>query len=279
MERNISTTSAQPFYMIAHRVLTVQGVNDALSHGANALEIDMTAWSDGWYADHDGGPASWGDTAEAMFTRIRQQHDAGKTILFVWLDIKKDPDHWDPQSAESRHSSIDGLRDLARKHLASVGIRILYGFYDATSKAYVRIRDNLINEEAINLNGRVEDVAPAFAKGPEARSKKVMSYGYYNLPFQFGNGHENRYYTCTELRMAAQSNEYGKVFGWTSAAGQGYYVDKLLGEAGIDGLIYGFKMTYYYDHENTRAAAGDIISWVRNHPEKRFIAGKGDFPW
>ncbi|KAK4139208.1 phospholipase D [Dichotomopilus funicola] len=204
MERNISAASAQPFYMIAHRVLTVQGVNDALSHGANALEIDMTAWSDGW---------------------------------------------------------------------------ILYGFYDATSKAYVRIRGNLINEEAINLNGRVEDVAPAFAKGPEARFKKVMSYGYYNLPFQFGNGHEKRYYTCTELRMAARSHEYGKVFGWTTAAGQAYYVDKLLGEAGVDGLIYGFKMTYYYDHENTRAAAGDIISWVRNHPEKRFMAGKGDFPW
>lgn len=273
---NVSAASIQPFYMIGHRVLTVQGVNDALSHGANAVEIDMTAWSKGWWADHDGLAASAGDTAEAMFVRIRQRHDAGETILFVWLDIKN-PDYCDPQSARWRHCSIDALRDLARKHLTPVGIRVLYGFYSAKGKAYFRVRDNLIAEEAINLNGRVEDVGPAFEKGPEPRSKRVMSYGYYNLPAGFGNCYENRYKTCTELRMGAQSHKYGKVFGWTSATGQRYYVDKLIGEAEIDGLIYGFKATYYYDHQDTRSAAADIKASVLSHG--RYLAGKGDFPW
>lgn len=273
-----STTAAQPFYKIAHRVLVKQGVLDALKHGANAVEIDMTAWKKGWWADHDGTSSSAGDTAEAMISTIADQRRAGKTITFVWLDLKN-PDHCDPDDSKWRHCSIDALRDLARKYLDPAGVRTLYGFYAAEGKAYYSVRDNLSAAEGIDLNGQENEVRSPFEQGPSDRAKKVMSYGYYNLPFEFGNCRESRYFTCTELRMGVKSQKYGKVFGWTSAHGQTYYVDKLLGEAGIDGLIYGFKATHYYDHDHTRTAAAEITNWVENHPNRRFLATNDHPPW
>ncbi|KAB8230427.1 uncharacterized protein BDW43DRAFT_321540 [Aspergillus alliaceus] len=268
----------KPIYAIAHRVLTVKGVSHAISHGANAIEIDMVAWRKGWWADHDGTPTSYGDTAKEMFMEIGRQRDARKTINFVWLDIKN-PDYCPPND-KWRHCSVELLRDLVRQILEPKGVRVLYGFYSANSRAYDLISQSLNTNEAINLNGRVRKVLDEFEKhGPPQVAKRVMSYGYFNLPFQFGNCQEDRYYTCTELRQLTQSKGSGAVFGWTSAMGEDQYVDKLLGTAGVDGLIYGFKMTHYYDHSRTRAAAQDLIRWVRDHPDTHRMGTQDDNPW
>lgn len=277
-EANI--TSARPFYNIAHRVLTEKGVHHALSNGANAVEIDMYAWKKGWWADHDGTPTSAGDTARAMFETIATERKAGKPIIFVWLDIKN-ADWCSPNDPKWRHCSIAGLRDLAREVLQPHGVRVLYGFYRSSGLAYSLIRDNLNDNEAINLNGKASDVATAFKNaGPAQLSKRVMSYGYFNLPFEFGDCKEKGYYTCTELRQAVETGAFGKVFGWTSSSHQAEYVDKLLGVAGIDGLIHGLKATNYgADQGTTRAAAQDIINWVKSHSDRRYIATVNDVPW
>lgn len=273
--------NARPFYAIAHRVLTVGGAGAAVQHGANAMEIDMTAWKKGWWADHDGTITSYGDTAEDMFRTIADLRREGKTINFVWLDIKN-PDYCDPDSSTWRLCSIDELRDLARLYLEPVGVRVLYGFYGSTVKgrAYRRIFQGLNSNEALNINGEASEVTEAFQRnGEPEKGRRVMSYGYFNLPFQFGNCGEKRYYTCTELRQGAEGGSFGQVFGWTAATGQHWQVDKLVGTAGVDGLIYGFKATYYYDHADTRNTVALIREVVGEYSDRRYIARQEDEPW
>lgn len=275
------TTVARPFYAIAHRVLTVQGIKDAINHGANAIEIDVTAWKPGWWADHDGTDTSRGDSVRTMFATIAELRQAGFTLSFVWLDIKN-PDWCDPDDPKWRICSIANLQELARYFLVRNGVRVLYGFYQSTADgtAYGRIRDGLSDGEAINVNGKANQVRDKFISGgPADITKRVMSYGYYRLQDWFGDCHEPTYNTCTELRQGVQSGAFGKVFGWTVVEGQTYYVDKLLDVAGVDGLIYGFQRTYYYDHADTRQAARDVLSWVWNHRDRLFIATQGDPPW
>ena len=156
--------SPRPFYMIGHRVLVKQGVYDAIKHGANAVEIDMRAdRNGGWWADHDGVSGSRGDSARTMFEAIAAARKAGKSITFVWLDLKN-PDRCFPGDPTLRYCSIRGLRDLAQEILEPLGVRVMYGFYRAamTGRAWGIIRDNMTSNEALNLDGKKQDVVKAF---------------------------------------------------------------------------------------------------------------------
>ena len=71
-----------------------------------------------------------------------------------------------------------------------------------------------------------------------------MSIGYYDydpLLSEFGNWEldEVGNHVCKELREAVLSRAFGKVLSWTSSVGHAFYVDKMLGTAAVDGLIYG----------------------------------------
>lgn len=214
----------KPFYLIAHRVSTVQGVQDALAHGANAIEMDLTAYSNGWYSDHDGIWITRGDTAPQMFQAIANVRQAGNTVTFVWLDIKN-PDYCDPSNPSTKSCSIAALQDLAREILQPHGMRVLYGFYGRNSNgnAFKTTAASLNDYEAIDLEGSGKMVQQAFtAAGLSQPAKGIMSYGNFILGYQFGNCDEDSYYTCTELRQAVESRRFGKVFSWTLEAGQGW---------------------------------------------------------
>lgn len=273
------TAHARPLYTIAHRVLTVQGVKDALSHGANALEIDARPWPSGWLADHDGSPTSAGDTIEIMFETIAEERRKGHNMIFVWLDIKT-PDLCDPSDSMRRHCSIVGLRELARHILEPAQVQVLYGFSWAYYTAYDVILNDINANEAITLNGRALYINNLFeSRGPSDVGKRVMSYGYNELQIEFGDCYEPDYYTCTELRQATQAKVFGLVFGWTLSADQKQYADLMLDDADVDGIIYGFKWTYYYDDPRTRSPVQDIKSWINKHPERRYLATVKDKPW
>lgn len=274
-----ASANSRPLYAIAHRVITRAGVTDAVSHGANAVEIDMFAWRDGWWADHDGTEESKGDSARDMFEEVARKRKEGAPITFVWLDIKN-PDWCDLDDPVWKHCSVAGLQDLAREVLEPADVRVLYGFLEAGGKAFEFLRGSMDENEAFNLDGDPKDTIKDFEAEPAvALAKRVASYGSNDLPLGFGDCSEDSRYTCTELRQATQSRNFGKVFGWTSSFGQAEYVDKLLDLANVDGLIYGFRDTYYHDDPGTRAAARDITDWIENHADRSHLATRDELPW
>ncbi|CAF9930806.1 MAG: hypothetical protein HETSPECPRED_007713 [Heterodermia speciosa] len=162
-----SVISPRPFHVIGHRVLVKQGVYDALNSGINALEIDITAQPEGWWADHDGNALS-----------------RGRTTSFVWLEIKN-PDAFNPFLPGERNGSIKELRNLARKVSQTHGIHVLYGFYYTKSNAYRSLQGKLNSPEAINLNGKTQDALQGFqTQGLSQVEKRVMSHGYFHLLFK-----------------------------------------------------------------------------------------------
>lgn len=267
----------RPIYAIAHMVLSAQGVKDALDNGANSVEIDLTA-SDKWWADHDRTGDSEGDTANDLFKAIADERDAGKDIPFVWLDIKN-PDEC---AAEDENCGIEKLRDLCREILQPVGVQVLYGFFQTEdSEGYKVISESLNDNEAVVLSGEADEVLEMYSGSSVSKKQRIMDYGYTQLDEGFGNCQEEGYQTCTELRQAANmrdKREFGKVFSWTSTAGDASLIADLLGVARIDGVIYGFETTRYSDHEDTRSAANDIKDWVAQS-DKHYMATNLDTPW
>ncbi|KAI4274723.1 MAG: hypothetical protein LQ337_003722 [Flavoplaca oasis] len=283
LTRAVGAHAPRPVYLIAHRVLTSKAVDDALKNGANALEVDVSAFKEGWWADHDHGPNTWRDSAKDLFNKIAKERRNGKSITFVWLDIKT-PDKFDPNDPNQQQSSVRGLQDLARQILQPAGVRVLYGYIlrekGTTSNTYPFIRDRLNSNEAINLDGNPKEALQRFqSSGPTNKYKRVSSYGWPEISTGFGNCREASYQTCTELRQAVDSGQFGKVFGWTSTEGDGEYVKKELETAGVDGIIYGLSNEDYVDGLKTRAAAKDIVDWIKSHPGQGFIATNDDSPW
>ncbi|MEU2789543.1 phospholipase [Streptomyces sp. NPDC007100] len=285
----------RPTYAIAHRVLTAGGVDTALRHGANAVEIDATAWKKGWRADHDGTPTSAGDPMETMLKRIAQRRAEGRNVNFVWLDIKN-PDHCRSDAPKWRHCSVAALRDLARRTVEKQGVRVLYGFYgteggtgwkDVTS-------GGLRPVEGIGLSGNAADVAKTFADhGADILEKqRVMDKGLFSLSL-------NARTVTSELRAGAKARdrkELGSTAGWTAGTGDGKHVAKLLapyasGGADADGLIYGLRAACYpdgtskwrggcgTDESSVKEALSSVTDYVAGHPADRRMATNRDVPF
>ncbi|RII22130.1 Phospholipase D precursor [Streptomyces sp. YIM 130001] len=290
--RDAAPDTQRPTWAIAHRVLTTGGVTRALDHGANALEIDATAWRDGWRADHDGTATSYGDTMSDMFDQVAKDHADGREVSFVWLDMKN-PDWCDSGDAEWRHCSVAALRDLAREKLESQGIRVLYGFYGTEGgSGWKNALGDLNSKEAVSYSGSAAEVRDGFAEhGPDVPARqRIMDNGLFDMSLKFGTIREE----LSAARADRDNGDLAGTVGWTVAKGDADRTATLLdsseGSPAVDSLIYGHRMSCYPDGVTgpkgcgtndtaVREALASITSYVDTHPETRRMAGPKDIPF
>ncbi|OQE46843.1 hypothetical protein PENCOP_c001G02505 [Penicillium coprophilum] len=292
----IQIKSQRPIYLIAHRVLHTTAIPIALRDGANAFEMDVAPYGGKLYAYHDDiGPGGKpGHTVEEMLDTFAQH--ANETN-FVWFDIKK-PNTW-----ASKGTSIEKLQRMVQEKLEPVGIRALYGFSmkDTGLEEFDKLAKSLSGNEAISIGGRNGPVGRTFDSVSSDKlsvKQKVMDYGisFLNLPYamdcDWPRDKEDVIYptgVCYELYQGAKllrdrqprKPKVGMTFGWTIRANDEgtNRVDKLLGFAKADGLIYGEATHDYRDSPDIRVAIGLIQSWLDQHSETHRRATKSDVPW
>ncbi|MGW0731184.1 phospholipase [Streptomyces sp. NPDC002851] len=282
----------RPTWAIAHRVLTTGGVVKALENGANALEIDATAWRDGWWADHDGTLTSYGDTMADMFDQIAKERADGRHVSFVWLDMKN-PDWCDSDDPAWRHCSVAALRDMAREKLESRGVRVLYGFYGKEGgSGWKTALADLNSKEAVSFSGDYADVRDGFAAhAPDLPGdQRVMDNGLFSMALKFGSIREE----LEAAREPRDAGELAQTVGWTVGEGDRERAATLLntsaGSAAVDSLIYGNRMACYpdgvsgpkgcgTDDSGVRESLSYITDYVKAHPESRRMATPRDIPF
>jgi sphingomyelin phosphodiesterase D len=268
---------------IAHRVLTTDGVTAALNHGANAIEIDVCAYyrsGNGWWANHDCDMplSNAGDSIEDMFSRIRTEYLNGKSVTFVWLDIKN-PNYC---MVEDGQCSVLALMQLARRKLEYVGIEVIFGFFQSEGGYGWNVaKNNLNSKEGIVANGKFNAVKHTYKINSDIpKNKRMMDYGYFLMSFQFNK-------TLHELKLGTSNRDsqtpiLQKVFTWTTTYQDTWYAEKLLGEGKVDGIIYGHRSRFYNaknlpnDVRNVKQAAQDIIKYVKQHSSSLRMATNQD---
>ncbi|MFF4424650.1 phospholipase [Streptomyces sp. NPDC001549] len=283
-----------PVYAIAHRVDTLDGVDAALRHGANSIEIDVCAWwnPNEWRAYHDcssAGDNRLGPSFDSMIDRILSHAGSGRRLALVWLDIK-DPNYCGER--ENRGCSVAGLRDKAQR-LTAAGIQVLYGFYeyhggstpDVGGRGWKSLEGRLGALEGVTTTGTRDRVRGAFDRSGSGfpAGRRVMDYGDSDITKGFGNCTEPTYYTCAELRKGAADRDAGQLaatLSWTTTYNDPWYVDKLLGDGRVDGIIAGYGaftgVREYDDSWQCANSVGLIRDWVNRHGATHRMAAPGD---
>ncbi|MFD0527373.1 hypothetical protein ACFQ1I_09150 [Kitasatospora arboriphila] len=110
-----------------------------------------------------------------------------------------------------------------------------------------------------------------------------MDYGDSDITKGFGNCTEATYNTCAELKKGAADRAAGQLaatLSWTTTYNDPWYVDKLLGDARVDGIIAGygaFTGVREYDRSWQCANAVDLVrDWVNRHGSTHRMANAGD---
>ena len=301
IEPTTESDNRHPIYLIAHRVLHTGAITQALSDGANAFEMDVAPHKGILYAFHDDPMSDFtgrnkpGDTVKAMFDRVVELRNTGSNLSFVWLDIKK-PGTW---SGGDTECSIRNLQRMARDTLGQVGVAVMYGFSqrDTALPAFTSLAKSLNRNEAIDINGRASAVKNIFTSAEiktVPAKQRVMDFGvsFLNLPKAMDCDYPSKLHSfggiCYELHKAARLRDrqeprkpiLGKVFGWTlRVQDKMTTVEKLLGFAKADGLIYGEATHDYRNHKDNRAAIQRIKDWLQKNHKTHRAAGQEDRLW
>ncbi|WP_282801199.1 hypothetical protein [Secundilactobacillus kimchicus] len=269
----------QPFYAIAHHVITTSGVKAAAKHGANAIEVDVSSWPSqgGWLADHDHMTLlQAGDSIEKVFNAVTEANNNGGKIRFVWLDIKT-PVYVKDQTSPA---SLTGLQKVAQSLLESHNVYVQFGFTSKDAQKFDIIH-NLMNsvtdKESIDLWGDTNQALSVFETyAPQLPAKqRSIDNGLFFIPFGF----EYRLKQLEEARQAVQQGKIGRTYSWTVTCGQEKYVNSLLDNARVDGIIYGNPAFRYRDTSANIKTLNSIIDAVKARANMYRLANANDNPW
>ncbi|KAG8410326.1 hypothetical protein J3459_017138 [Metarhizium acridum] len=220
--------------------------------------------------------------SRSSFGPLPRPRETGSNLTFVWLDIK------DAKLVRSTGRGLAtllgaALQEQARQILEPAGVRVLYGFADQNvwGVGYDFVSSHMNKNEALNLDGKGKRPRRVFRTSNVTDvTRRVLSYGASSVTWESGNCYEEEYYTCTVLRQARESGNFGRVFAWTLHQGEKRSVlDFLFGNAGIDGIIYGPENVPFRDDLDTRAVYQDIREWVDRNSHGRYWATANDSPW
>ncbi|MER7823122.1 phospholipase [Streptomyces sp. NPDC096097] len=283
-----------PIHAVAHRVDTLDGVDAALAHGANGIEMDVCAWwnPDEWRAWHDcssAGDNRPGPGFDSMIDRILAHAGAGRRLSSVRLDVK-DPNYCGER--ENRGCSVARLRDKAQR-LTAAGIQVLYGFYeyhggdtpDVGGRGRKSSEGLLGASEGITTTGTRDRAQGAFDRSGAGfpAGRRVMDHGDSDITKGFGNCTEATYYTCAELKKGAADRDGGRLaatLSWTTTSNDPWYVDKLPGDGRVDGITAGHgAFTGVREYDGGRQCA-DSVNLIRDrvnrHAGTHRMAAPGD---
>ncbi|PBC71046.1 hypothetical protein BX265_5614 [Streptomyces sp. TLI_235] len=267
------------------------GGDDVLAP-ASPTQIRCCVLSDGAVTYHDcssAGDNRLGPSFDSVIDRILSNASAGRRLALVWLDIK-DPNYCGEQ--QNRGCSVAGLRDKAQR-LTAAGIQVLYGFYeyhggstpDVGDRGWKSLEGRLGRLEGITTTGTRDQVRNAFNRSSAGfpAGRRGMDYGDSDITKGFGNCTEAGYNTCAELKKGAGDRAAGQLaatLSWTTTYNDPWYVDKLLGDAHVDGIIAGygaFAGVREYDGSWQCANAVNLVrDWVNRHGATRRMATGGD---
>ncbi|KAL6853046.1 hypothetical protein ACO1O0_007597 [Amphichorda felina] len=292
---NIQARDQRVIYDVAHKVLRVDGLHAALDNGANAIEIDLTAYPNGndvdpapkWWIDHASGGKSLGDPADVLIPAIGDE-GAGK-LAFVVFDIKTPQDCPVDDEACGMAGVVNMARDLNDK-----GIGVVYGFINpsaADKDGWRYVMKNIEHDTAVRITGLTPDVMQAYGDFGSAipYEKRIIDYGNPDLYKEkpgFGECKRIDDYgddICPSLAHAVEERDNGQigpVMLWTvgSSDDDGKWTAEAL-DMGIDGVVYGYGHEEYKGDERNLKARGHITNWVDANGDKARMAGPDDRPW
>lgn len=296
------SNESTPFFMIAHRVLSINEVEYAVNDLANAIEIDVCSSQNEWYADHDCYNVdvidpyssflsklfnsnrnalltqSRGDKMEDMLMKIKQYD---KQIRFIWFDIK----NLDKCEYEST-CGIGGLKNMTERILNGTEIKILWGLYKLNPAATLiarRLIANLSERDAIAYSSNNYEIALAFFEAYNV-TNKVYDNGLFSIRTNLGNC-RNVGSTCRDLMYAHYQKTQAKinlVFSWTYKfwyAMTHRTLNTLLDTCSIDGLIYGQEHRSYNNNGENSRTAKNIIEAIKVRSNKYHLATIQDNLW
>lgn len=184
------------------------------------------------------------------------------------------------------------LRDKAQR-LTAAGIQVLYGFYeyhggstpDVGGRGWKSLEGRLGGLEGITTTGTRDQVVGAFNRSGSGfpAGRRVMDYGDSDITKGFGNCTEATWNTCAELKKGAGDRAAGRLaatLSWTTTYNDPWYVDKLLGDARVDGIIAGYgAFTGVREYDDSWQCANSINlirDWVNRHGSTHRMATSAD---